>query len=59
MQGLEWVVILIIVALLVLFGPSHLPKLARAIGRSWGEFRRGRLEVEREIGREFAGPPSQ
>ena len=52
--GLEWIILLIIVALLLLFGPSKLPEFARAIGRAWGEFRKGKMEVEREIRQEFA-----
>src|SRR3970040_608671 len=52
--GLEWIILLIIVALLLLFGPSKLPEFARSIGRAWGEFRKGKMEVEREIRAELA-----
>lgn len=52
--GMEWIIFLIIVALLLLFGPSKLPELARAVGRAWGEFRKGKMEVEREIRQEIA-----
>lgn len=52
--GMEWVIFLIVVAVLLLFGPSKLPEFARAVGRAWGEFRKGRMEVEREIRQEFA-----
>jgi len=48
-EGIEWIVILIIVAVLLLFGPQKLPELARGVGRALGEFRRGRMEIEREI----------
>ena len=48
-EGMEWIIILVILAVLFLFGPSKLPELARSTGRAMGEFRRGRLEVEREI----------
>lgn len=47
--GFEWIVILIVMAVLLLFGPKKLPELARGIGRSLGEFRRGRIEIEKEI----------
>jgi len=51
--GFEWVILLIVIAILLLFGPQKLPELAKSIGRAWGEFRRGRMEVEREIRQEF------
>lgn len=52
--GLELVIILIVVALVLLFGPSKLPEFARSVGRAWGEFRRGKAEVERELRAEMA-----
>ncbi len=51
--GIEWIVLLIIVAILLLFGPQKLPELARGVGRALGEFRRGRMEVERELSQEL------
>ena len=53
-EGIEWIVILIIVAVLLLFGPQKLPELARGVGRALGEFRRGRMEIEREITTEIS-----
>src|SRR5437867_12033153 len=53
-EGIEWVVILIIIAVLLLFGPSKLPEPARGVGRALGEFRRGRMEIEREISTELS-----
>ncbi len=50
----EIIILLIVVALLLLFGPSKLPEFARSIGRAWGEFRRGKAEVERELRTELA-----
>lgn len=44
----DWI-ILIVVVLLVLGGSKKIPEIARAMGRSMGEFRKGRMEVEREI----------
>ncbi len=46
-QGIEWVLILLIV--LLIFGPSKLPQLARGIGQAIHEFRkasRGLTEEE-------------
>ncbi len=53
-EGMEWIIILVIIAVLFLFGPSKLPELARSTGRALGEFHRGRLEVEHEINRQFS-----
>lgn len=53
--GFEWIIILIIIAVLLLFGPQKLPELARGIGRALGEFRRGKMEVERQISEELTG----
>jgi sec-independent protein translocase protein TatA len=53
-EGIEWIVLLIIIAVLLLFGPAKLPELARGVGRALGEFRRGRMEIEREINTELS-----
>ena len=53
-EGFEWIILLIIVAALFLFGPQKLPELARSTGRAMGEFQRGRLEIEREIRGQFS-----
>ena len=52
--GFEWIIILIIIAVLLLFGPQKLPELARGIGKALGEFRRGKMEVERQISTELS-----
>ncbi len=57
-EGFEWIILLIIVAALFLFGPQKLPELARGFGRALGEFQRGRMEIEREIRGQFASLPS-
>src|SRR5947209_12659614 len=53
-EGIEWVILLIIIAVLLLFGPQKLPELARGVGRALGEFRRGKMEVERQISEELS-----
>src|SRR5438067_10991193 len=53
-EGIEWVVILIIIAVLLLFGPSKLPELATGVGRALGEFRRGKMQMEREMSTELS-----
>ena len=48
-QGNEWIIIL--VAILLIFGPKKLPELARGIGKALYEFKRasqGLLEEEEE-----------
>lgn len=45
-----WTEILVILVLvLVLFGSKRLPELARSIGRSLNEFKRGLKEVTQDI----------
>jgi sec-independent protein translocase protein TatA len=51
--GFELIILLIIIAILLLFGPQKLPELARSLGKAWGELRRGRMEIERQIRDEF------
>lgn len=41
--------IIVLVVIIILFGPKKLPDLSRAIGKSIGEFKRGRREVEDEL----------
>lgn len=50
MIGSIWDWIVVIAVVLILFGgASKIPELFRALGRAVGEFRKGQLEVEREI----------
>ena len=41
--------IIVLVVILILFGPKKLPDLSRAVGKSIGEFKRGKKEVDAEI----------
>jgi sec-independent protein translocase protein TatA len=49
------VIVLLIIVLVLLFGAKKLPELARALGRAMGEFRRGRMEIERELKQSYEG----
>lgn len=40
--------IVILLVILLLFGAKRLPELARSLGKSLGEFKKGRDEGERE-----------
>jgi sec-independent protein translocase protein TatA len=42
-------ILLIFVAIILLFGASKLPDLARSMGRSMGEFKRGQQDIEHEL----------
>lgn len=44
----DWLIIAVVAGVL-LYGSTKIPQLARNLGRSTGEFKRGRLEVESEI----------
>jgi sec-independent protein translocase protein TatA len=46
-HGMEWFWIALIVVLL--FGADKLPKLARGLGKSLGEFKKAKDEFEKEI----------
>ncbi len=42
-------ILLVFLVIIVFFGAAKLPELARSMGRSMGEFKRGQLEVERDL----------
>ena len=46
--GSEWIFIIIAVAILI-FGAKKIPELARTLGRSKGEFEKGKIESEKEL----------
>lgn len=41
--------IMIFAAILLLFGASKLPELARSMGKATGEFKKAKIESEKEI----------
>jgi len=49
----DWLIIAVVAGILF-YGSSKIPQLAHSLGRSMGEFKRGRLEVERELKAEQA-----
>ncbi|MFZ3168831.1 MAG: twin-arginine translocase TatA/TatE family subunit [Candidatus Methanoperedens sp.] len=40
---------LIVVVVIVLFGASKIPELARSLGKATGEFKKGKNEIENEL----------
>ena len=47
MGPMEWVIIL--VALLLVFGASRIPQIARSLGKSSNEFKKGLRGIQNEI----------
>ena len=57
-----WEVVLIVLAVLVIFGGKKLPELARGLGQSIREFKKGAREVTDEIqnaANETPAPPNK
>lgn len=49
----DWLIIAVVAGILF-YGSSKIPQLAHSLGRSVGEFKKGRAEVDREIKTEQA-----
>ena len=50
--GWEWVVLIGIIVVLILWGPKKLPELARAIGEAKKEFQKASKEVTKPLSEE-------
>jgi sec-independent protein translocase protein TatA len=55
----DWLIIAVVAGILF-YGSTKIPQLAHSLGRSVGEFKKGRLEAERELKAEQAAgtPPA-
>lgn len=53
MLGLDrwWIIVLILVIVLIVYGPGKLPEVGGAIGRAMREFRRASTDLQDEIKR--------
>lgn len=51
LRGLEWVILAILIIVLLIKGPEHIPQLARAVGKARGEYEKGKQELQEEIAR--------
>ncbi|AKA48811.1 translocase [uncultured archaeon] len=49
MFSIEEILIIAVVGLILFGGAKKIPDLARSMGRATGEFKRGQLELEKEI----------
>ena len=47
-MGNEWI-ILIIIAVVLIFGAKKIPELAKTFGKAKGEFEKGKIEGEKEL----------
>ena len=54
--GTELLVLFVII--LLVFGPSQIPKMARGLGQAMREFRKAQREISDEINREESTPPT-
>lgn len=43
-----WEIVLIVIVILVLFGPKRIPELAKALGRANYEFKKAKTDLEEE-----------
>jgi sec-independent protein translocase protein TatA len=48
LQGSEWLIVIVIVVVLI-FGASRIPSLAKSLGRASGEFQKGKVESDLEL----------
>jgi len=48
LQGSEWLIVIVIVVVLI-FGASRIPSLAKSLGRASGEFQKGKVEADMEV----------
>lgn len=47
--GLPEIIIILIAVVILFFGGKKLTELARGMGKFTGEFKKGRMDIEREI----------
>ena len=49
MLGIGEIIIILVVVVMVFFGGKKVVELARGMGRFTGEFKKGKMEVEKEL----------
>jgi sec-independent protein translocase protein TatA len=50
---------LVFLIVLLIFGPSQIPKMARGLGQALREFRKAQREITDEVNREEPTPPEK
>ena len=53
-----WQILLVLVIILLLFGGKKLPELAHSLGKSLGEFKKGKAEGDRDTEKKEAAVPT-
>jgi len=56
-HGMEWIWIFLI--FILVFGADKIPKLARGLGKSLGEFKKAKEDFEKELHNASTTPPVQ
>ena len=51
-----WQILLVLAIILILFGGKKLPELAHSLGKSLGEFKKGKEEGDKEITKQDEKP---
>jgi sec-independent protein translocase protein TatA len=47
--GLPEIIVILVVFVIIFFGSKKLSEFARGLGRFYGEFKKGRMEIEKEL----------
>ncbi len=56
--GIEWVIIGVVALVIILWGPSKIPELAKSIGRAKGEFDKATKEYKKTADAVANEPPT-
>ena len=49
-QGVEWIIVIALIIVLLVWGPEKIPKLARSLGQAKREFEKASKEAEAAVG---------
>jgi Sec-independent protein translocase protein TatA len=48
-EGIEWVMVIGVVLVMILWNPEKIPEIARALGRFMNEIQKARMEADRYV----------